>query len=107
MADVGGTLIRGADGSLYFVRDEVLEACKVTEDDMAEFCNGLIDEAEDVSGFGMTFGSIQTSVAVQGSFNPAGSSSPLGRLGQSASGTIMCPGVMKSGSIVVNPASQL
>jgi hypothetical protein len=34
MAEQGGTIFRGPDGSLYFIRDEILEACKLSGDEL-------------------------------------------------------------------------
>jgi hypothetical protein len=43
-SSIGGTIIRGSDGSLYFIRDDLLEAARVTEEDAIPFLNRLIDE---------------------------------------------------------------
>jgi hypothetical protein len=104
VSDSEGTLIRGADGELYFIRDEVLQACKVTENDMAEFCGGLIGETDEVEGFAMSTGPISKAVIVRGPFQSAGRIGP-GGIGASES-TIMCPGSMKDSSFVINPAQR-
>lgn len=48
----GGTYLRGEDGSLYFIRDEVLDACKV-EGEQRERAEGLLtsDGESEVEGF--------------------------------------------------------
>lgn len=99
MSDSEGTLIRGADGELYFIRDEILQACKVTESDMAEFCGGLIGDAEEVEGFSMSAGPISRAVVARGPFQ-AGRFGGIG----AAESTVMCPGSMKDASFVINPA---
>lgn len=102
-AEQVGTVIRGSDGSLYFLREEVLEAAKVTEDDMNQFLEKLLEENEsEVSGFGMVSGQIQASVAFRGPFT-AKSNIQI-KPGAAAASTIMCPGVMKDKSFqVINP----
>jgi hypothetical protein len=54
MAGEGGVILRGDDGSVYFIRDEILEACKTDGEDK--------DKAEEmaggeVEGFSMNFAS--------------------------------------------------
>ncbi len=100
MADNGGTVIRGDDGALYFIRDEVLDAARVTEPEMVEFCESLLDEHDDeVAGF--AFGTSTKSLSFSGPFQQPGSS--LGGSMNTRS-TIMCPGVMKDSSFVVRPS---
>ena len=97
-----GTVIRGADGSLYFIRDEVLQACKVTEPEMANFCEQLVQQHQgDTSGFTLTTGPIGSAIAFQGPFALGGAS----RFGQAAS-TVMCPGTMGLAQFRVLPAQR-
>lgn len=49
MADAGGLLLKSDDGSLYFIRDEVLAACKV-EGEYLEAVEAAANESE-VEGF--------------------------------------------------------
>lgn len=97
--NTSGTIIRGADGSLYFIRDEVLQACKVTEPEMQQFIDQLVNEHQgEVSGFSLSSGLVQQSIALQGPFS-GGGVNPLGAVAS----TIMCPGSMKSGAFQVLP----
>jgi hypothetical protein len=90
--NTSGTIIRGADGALYFIRQEVLEACKVTEPEMAKFCEQLVEgHGGDTTGFSLTSGPIDSVTPLQGPFALGGVRSALGQ----AASTIMCPGVMK------------
>jgi hypothetical protein len=96
---VSGTIIRGADGSLYFIRDEVIQACKVTEPEMAAFCQKLVEEHKgDTSGFTLTAGAIKSTLPLQGPFK--GGVNPLG----TAASTVMCPGTMGLADFHVLPA---
>ena len=47
-----GIVIRSGDGEMYFVRDEILELCKVQADEV-DVTARMIDEQE-VSGFAIT-----------------------------------------------------
>jgi hypothetical protein len=48
---MGGTVLRGNDGSLYFIRDELLEQCKVTGEHL-DHLNGLLEKSSgEVEGF--------------------------------------------------------
>jgi hypothetical protein len=54
MADEGGVILKGDDGSVYFIRDEILEACKTDGEDKEkaeEMAGG------EVEGFSMSFAS--------------------------------------------------
>jgi hypothetical protein len=104
VSDSEGTLIRGADGELYFIRDEILQACKVTEADMKEFCEGLVGDEGEVQGFALSTGPISKAVIARGPFQSAGGINK-GGLG-AAESTIMCPGVMKDGAFQINPADK-
>jgi len=55
----GGTFLRGDDGSLYFVRDEILEACKV-EGEHLENATKVLDEEGEVEGFAFNATSVAT-----------------------------------------------
>ena len=113
-----GTLVRGADGDLYFIRDEILEACKVTEADMKEFLESLVaksspakpgvaPEGVGAEGVGKRFafsiGEISDSVALRGPFNDVLTETGIPDLGQVAS-TVMCPGTMGLADFeIINP----
>lgn len=92
--NTSGTIMRGADGSLYFIRDEVLQACKVTEPEMAAFCEELVQEyqgeQDDTSGFYLSSGPITQTVALQGPFATVARPNPIGLVAY----TSMCPGTM-------------
>ena len=98
--DSHGTLIRGADGELYFLRDELMQAAKVTEPEMKKFLESAADEhfQRAPQAFSVKVGSIANAMPVAGPFKK-----PTFDL--AATSTIMCPGTMKSGAIkVINPA---
>ncbi|MHB8574593.1 MAG: hypothetical protein ACYDCQ_04610 [Dehalococcoidia bacterium] len=99
-----GTIIRGADGSLFFLRNEVLEACRITEDDMKSFCSQLLGEHDEVQGFGLTTGPVMRATAFSGPFAPY---SPTSSFNARAEGTVMCPGTMHDASFVVLPGSSM
>ena len=98
-----GTIIRGDDGSIYFIRQEILEATKVTEPEMQAFCSQLLDEHQDeVAGFSLAAGRNISQLAFVGPFAPATSFTfdPT-----RVASTVMCPGSMSlKGSFQVNPA---
>jgi hypothetical protein len=98
--DSNGTIIRGATGDLYFVREEVLQACKITEPEMQAFCAKLVDDLTEVDGFSFSFGQANRSVALRGPF--AGNS--VSTFNAAAESTVMCPGSMKDASFQVLPA---
>jgi hypothetical protein len=82
MADkTQGTVVRGADGSLFFLRPEVMEATKVTEPEMVEHLNSLVDKRSGVD------------VAA------------IGKGGFAAESTIMCPGTINDVDVVTLPAA--
>jgi hypothetical protein len=97
----GGTVIRGDDGAIYFIRPEILEMTKVTEPEMQAFCASLIDEHQsEVEGFAL--GSGVASLAFVGPFQAANYGFDAGR---AASNTLMCPGSMSlKAGFTVNPA---
>ncbi len=79
-----GMALRGSDGSIYFIRDEVLQACRVTEKDMADALGQLIDGQGDVSGFSTSDDPVGDSVRITGgSGRPTAAAIPRS--------TIMCP----------------
>jgi hypothetical protein len=96
-----GTIMRGADGSLYFLRNEVLDACRITEKEMADSCAQLLHDNEaEVTGFSLSSGPLLTAVSVQGPFNLATSN-----FNSRASSTVMCPGTFSNNAaFVINPA---
>jgi hypothetical protein len=103
-----GTIIRGADGALYFIRDEIMQACKITEPECLEACKEVLDnQGGDVRGYDFQAQPISASLAVKGLIaTPQGS--PIGsRLGAVAS-TVMCPwSIGKNlGGELTNPAQR-
>ena len=103
-----GTVIRGDDGTIYFLRDEVLEAAKVTEPEMASFCAALLDAnsgkeggAEDTD-YAVASGASIQSLAFEGPFT---ANKAVIDASKRASSTVMCPGTMGlRDEFVVNPA---
>ena len=88
MADqvLGGTVLRGADGAIYFIRNEILEACR-QPDDMAKQLEQLVASESEVQGFSIdTSQDLQAIGMVSG---PAGGATQL--LGNTVRSTIMCP----------------
>ena len=79
--DTKGTVVRGADGSLFFLRPEILEATKVTEPEMVDHLNSLVEKKSGVD------------VAA------------LGKGGFAAESTIMCPGTINDVEVVTLPAA--
>jgi hypothetical protein len=77
-----GTVLRGADGSIYFIRNEVLEACKQPPD-MARRLEELMHAEQEVQGF-----SIDTSHDLTALGEVSGPMEPLAALPRS---TVMCP----------------
>jgi hypothetical protein len=97
----GGTIIRGDDGAIYFIRPEVLEMTRVTEPEMQAFCASLIEEHQsEVEGFALSSG--VASLAFVGPFQQSSFTIDPGR----AASTVMCPGTMslKPDNFAVNPA---
>ncbi len=82
MADeTKGTVVRGADGSLFFLRPEVMEATKVTEPEMIDHLNSLVEKKSGID------------VAA------------IGKGGFAAESTIMCPGTINDVEVVTLPAA--
>ena len=49
-----GIVLKGQDGTTYFIRDEVLEACKVSDDELA-ITEAMVEDSDDVAGFSLNF----------------------------------------------------
>jgi hypothetical protein len=94
---MSGTILRGDDGSLYFIRDEVLEACKVEGEYIDRVQHMLAGEESEVQGFsydlapskGSLFGSLQPLGYANTSQSLLLASRPV--LREAAGGTLMCP----------------
>ena len=84
-----GTLIRGADGALYFIREEIMEAAKVTEPECLAACTEVLD-GSDVQGYDFTRQAISSSLTVRGPIAVPQGSPIASRIGNQAS-TVMCP----------------
>ena len=91
MADVpGGTVLRGDDGSVYFVRDEILAACKVDGEDLAKLEGALSGDAE-VEGFALTLSSTSTLSSTKLT-SPTLTTTPTSfDLSKTSFSTVMCP----------------
>lgn len=86
----GGIVIKGQDGSTYFIRDEILEACKVADDELA-VTEAMIEDSDDVGGFSLNFSQpvqYNQTAQIQSKFNTAPNVA-IPDLGKSMS-TIMC-----------------
>ncbi len=98
MSEAGGVVLKGDDGTVYFIRDEILAACQL-EGEYLEAAQPLINgEEPEVEGFALNVR--QNSFSSIGSFGSpvgispkgAGIASPkldLGNVGIES--TIMCP----------------
>ena len=90
---MGGTVLRGNDGSLYFIRDEILEQCKVTGEHLDHLNEMLEKSSGEVEGFAFlaeaTGGVLEGSLAyVQGdALTRPGNEAPAAVSMQ----TLMCP----------------
>ena len=81
-----GLILRGSDGSLYYIRNEVLEQCK-TEGEYRERVEGWLGDDDEVAGFSMSLGptsNFETVASIKGS-------SIVARPGTTVESTIMCP----------------
>jgi hypothetical protein len=67
---MSGTILRGDDGSLYFIRDEVLEACKVDGEYVDRVQHMLAGEEAEVAGF--AFDLAPATESLLGSLQPLG-----------------------------------
>ena len=90
-----GTVLRAEDGTLYFIRDDMLKALQM-EGEALQRVNELLDSKGEVEGFVMSAGSpslqVQPIRYVQGSLaagQPAGAQAP--DFGAARASTIMCP----------------
>jgi hypothetical protein len=88
---MSGTILRGDDGSLYFIRDEVLSACKVEGEYLDRVNKMLGNEESEVEGFSFNLTPVQPAQLqpvgyAQGSLL-AGRSAAVKQAGD----TIMCP----------------
>jgi hypothetical protein len=86
-----GLILRGSDGSLYFIRDEILAACKaegVYESRLQEAAGG----ASEVEGFAMSLATsdFQSLGSVRVSYPSAPFDPATIDFGRRAS-TVMCP----------------
>jgi len=98
MSEAGGVVLKGDDGTVYFIRDEILAACKL-EGEYLEAAQPIVNgEEPEVEGFALNVR--QNSFSSVGSFSApssfrakaAGVASPkldLGNVGIES--TIMCP----------------
>ena len=84
-----GVAIRGSDGSIYFIRDEVMQSCRVTEKDMADALGQLLEGQGDVSGFSTTGTPLQDSVRITG--GASGTGVDMVRNPDGTYSTVMCP----------------
>jgi hypothetical protein len=91
----GGTFLRGEDGSLYFIRDEILDACKV-EGEHLERSEAILgtDADGEVEGFAFSWGATPVSTVkyVQSPNIVATPNFDAGKLDPSKfASTVMCP----------------
>jgi hypothetical protein len=86
------TVVRADDGTLYVLRKEVLEACRVKEPEAVELCNQLLDSNTGVTGFQIGTGATAKSVTFTGPFNEF---DPGFNPDWQVSSTVMCPGNMR------------
>jgi hypothetical protein len=93
-----GAVIRNSDGSLYFIRQEILDACRVAADEVAD-TERMLDEHEgEVAGFELSTGPIASVTPV--SFNNPSlvrlgavqgqTVQDLANIGKNAASTVMC-----------------
>ena len=91
---MSGTILRGDDGSLYFIRDEVLEACKVEGEHLEYVQQMLGDEKPEVEGFSFNLSPANSTPLAN--LKPAGYAegsllSASSARARQAGDTIMCP----------------
>ena len=48
-----GTVLKTGDGTTYFIREEILELCRVPDEDLAVTEQMLDEQGSDVSGFAL------------------------------------------------------
>lgn len=99
-----GLFVKGDDGTLYFLRDELLEAAKVEGEDLERWGPVVDGDEPEVEGFSLDFDvkpfSVQ-SILVSGAqlaapsgqhnFNQAGGSPSGGVIRRVTYSTVMCP----------------
>ncbi len=98
MSETGGHVLKGDDGSVYFIRDDILEACKL-EGEYLEGALPLLDGGEaEVEGFAfrrsastMNFSSVGQFQVPQGQFLAEQTQIKPLDLSKYGSGTVMCP----------------
>lgn len=103
-----GTVIRGADGALYFIPEEIMQACKVTEPECLEACTQVLDGEGEVEGYVLARSPVVASVNVRSQI-AAPSGSPIRfRLGNAAS-TTMSPWTFgkSPGGVISKPGGGL
>src|SRR4051794_2430014 len=83
------TVIRADDGTLYVLRKEVLEACRVKEPEAVDMCNQLLDSNTGVTGFQIGAGDTAKSVTFTGPLQEFDPGFPPDWQVRS---TVMCPG---------------
>ncbi len=91
MAD-GGVVAKGPDGSIYFLRDEILEAAKVDGEELDEMKS--LAEGSEVEGFAMDFSAMTTQIEFVGKIGEAQllARNPGYRIPDLSSySTVMCP----------------
>src|ERR1700737_2879019 len=95
---MSGTILRGDDGSLYFIRDEILSACKGGGEYLQRVNQMLESEENEVQGF--SFNLAPASQSTLSSITPVGyaNGALVGVTGPNAAerikqagDTIMCP----------------
>ena len=94
---MSGTILRGEDGSLYFIRDEILNACKAEGEHLKhvqDFLASEQDQEREVEGFSFhlaapqesKLNSIEAVGYARGSLLTGNAAAP-----KQAGDTIMCP----------------
>jgi hypothetical protein len=67
-----GVVLRLEDGSTYFFRKEVLDLCRVTDEDSMRLVEGALSGSDEVSGFGFEVEKPSAQVArVEGKLQPS------------------------------------
>ena len=87
-----GIVLKGQDGTTYFIRDEVLEACKVSDDELA-ITEAMVEDSDDVAGFSLNFATpvqYNQTDALSAKFNVQPKTVPGVDLAKGAGSTIMC-----------------
>ena len=90
----GGIFVKGDDGSLYFVRDELLEACKVEGEDLEKWGPVVDGQSPDVEGFSLNFDLAPQStspIIVRGADLNKGGVDVAALKRASQTSTVMCP----------------